>query len=155
MLSIIHSLFTVCSLSAWTEQFMRKQRIKFSLNDNPLLASPEKTNGAPRWCFNITNCLGVPGKVTDVALRMKKGWGAGQGQHTPRLGSDKHCWLEFCICPKATKGRSGQRGESSVPTTIPLSIAGVGESWGLVQYLHTFGFYRCSIFIVCCLNTWA
>lgn len=118
--SIIYSLFTVRSLPAWTDQFMRKQRIKFSLNDNPLLASPEKTNGAPRWCFNITNCLGVPGKVTDVAPRMKKGWGAGQGHHTPRLGSDKHCWLGFGICPKATKRRRGQRGERFVHTTVLL-----------------------------------
>lgn len=104
MFSIIRSLFTVCSLLAWTDQFMGKWRIKFSPNDNPSLTSPEKTNGAPRWCFNITNYLGVLGKGTDVALRMRKGWGAGQGHHTPRLGSDKHGWLGVFTCPQAIKG---------------------------------------------------
>lgn len=75
--------------------------IKFTPNDNPSLTSPEETNGAPRWCFNITNYLGVLGKGTDVALRMRKGWGAGQGHHTPRLGSDKHGWLRVLACPAA------------------------------------------------------
>lgn len=103
VLSIIHPPFTVCSILTWIVQFMRKQRIKFSPNDNPLLSSPEKTNGAPRWCFNITNYLGVPGKGTDVGPRMRKGWGAGQGHHTPRLGSDKHCWLGGLHMPTGHK----------------------------------------------------
>ena len=109
MFSIICSLFTVCSLLAWMGQFMGMRRIKFSPNDNPSLTSLEKTNGAPRWCFNITNYLGVPGKGTDVALRMRKGWGAGQGHHTPRLGSDKHGWLGVFPCPQAIKRRRGRR----------------------------------------------
>lgn len=112
MSSIIHSLFTVCSLVAWMDQFMRKRGIKFSPNDNPSLTSPEKTNGAPRRCFNITNYLGVPGKGTDVGLRMRKGWGAGQGHHTPRLGSDKHGWLGVFTCPQDIKGRHGERLKS-------------------------------------------
>lgn len=111
MFSIISSLFTVYSLLAWMDQFMGKQRIKFSPNDNLSLTSPEKTNGAPRWCFNITNYLGVLRKGTDVALRMRQGWGAGQGHHTPRLGSDKHAWLGVFTCPWAIKGRRGQRAQ--------------------------------------------
>lgn len=77
--------------------------IKFTPNDSPSLTSPEETNGAPRWCFNIANYLGVPGKGTDVALRMRTGWGAGQGHHTPRLGSDKLGWLGGLACPAAIK----------------------------------------------------
>lgn len=96
----------------WKDQFMWKQGIKFSPNDNPSLTSPEKTNGAPRWCFNITNYLGVLGKGTDVALRMRKGWGAGQGHHTPRLGSDKHGWLGVFTCPQAIKRRRRLRFKS-------------------------------------------
>lgn len=111
MLSITHSLFTVRSLVAWMDQFMRKRGIKFSPNDNPSLTSLEKTNGAPRWCFNITNYLGVPGKGTDVGLRMRTGWGAGQGHHTSRLGSDKHGWLGVFTCPRAIKRRCGERLE--------------------------------------------
>lgn len=99
------------SLLAWMNQFMGKERIKFSPNDNPSLTSLEKTNGAPRWCFNITNYLGVPEKGTDVALRMRKGWGAGQGHHTPRLGSDKLGWLGVFTCPWAIKGRRGQKAQ--------------------------------------------
>lgn len=137
MFSIIRSLFTVCSLLAWTDQFMWKQGIKFSPNDNPSLTSPEKTNGAPRWCFNITNYLGVLGKGTDVALRMRKGWGAGQGHHTPRLGSDKHGWLGVFTCPRAIKGRRGQRLKSYGSSVIPPRAWGAGEGRGTeVQHCH-------------------
>ncbi len=145
MFSIIRSLFTVCSLLAWTHQFMWKQGIKFSPNDNPSLTSPEKTNGAPRWCFNITNYLGVLGKGTDVALRMRKGWGAGQGHHTPRLGSDKHGWLGVFTCPRAIKGRRGQRLKSYGSSVIPLRAWGAGEGRGTeVQHCHMPGLYSCS-----------
>lgn len=34
---------------------------------------------------------------------MRKGWCAGQGHHTPRLGSDKHAWLRVFTCPPAKK----------------------------------------------------
>lgn len=142
MFSIIRSLFTVCSLRARTDQFMGKQGIKFSPNDNPSLTSPEKTNGAPRWCFNITNYLGVLGKGTDVALRMRKGWGAGQGHHTPRLGSDKHGWLGVFTCPQAIKGRRGQRLKSYGSSVIPLRAWGAGEGRGTeVQHRHMPGLY--------------
>lgn len=145
MFSIIRSLFTVCSLLSWTDQFMGKQRIKFSPNDNPSLTSPEKTNGAPRWCFNITNYLGVLGKGTDVALRMRKGWRAGQGHHTPRLGSDKHGWLEVFTCPQAIKGRRGQRLKSYGSSVIPLRTWGAGEGRGTeVQHCHMPVLYACS-----------
>lgn len=145
MFSIIGSLFTVCSLLAWTHQFMGKQRIKFSPNDNPSLTSQEKTNGAPRWCFNITNYLGVLGKGTDVALRMRKGWGAGQGHHTPRLGSDKHGWLGVFTCPQAIKGRRGQGLKSYGSSVIPLRAWGAGEGRGMeVQLCHMPGLYSCS-----------
>lgn len=145
MFGIIRSLFTVCSLLAWTDQFMGKWRIKFSPNDNPSLTSPEKTNGAPRWCFNITNYLGVLGKGTDVALRMRKGWGAGQGHHTPRLGSDKHGWLGVFTCPQAIKGRRGQRLKSYGSSVIPLRAWGAGEGRGTeVQHSHMPGLCCCS-----------
>lgn len=88
----------------YADQFIAERSgIKFTLNDSPSLTSPEETNGAPRWCFNIANYLGVPGKGTDVALRMRTGWGAGQGHHTPRLGSDKRGWLGVFTCPAAIK----------------------------------------------------
>lgn len=51
------------------------------------------------------------GKGTDVGLRMRTGWGAGQGHHTSRLGSDKHGWLGVFTCPRAIKGRRGERLE--------------------------------------------
>ncbi len=142
MFSITRSLFTVRSRRAWTDQFMWKRRIKFSPNDNPSLTSPEKTNGAPRWCFNITNYLGVLGKGTDVTLRKRKGWGAGQGHHTPRLGSDKHGWLGVFTCPQAIKGRRGQRLESCGSSVIPLRAWGAGEGRGTeVQLCHMPGLY--------------
>lgn len=34
---------------------------------------------------------------------MRTGWGAGQGHHTPRLGSDKLGWLGVFACPAAIK----------------------------------------------------
>lgn len=142
MFSITRSLFTVRPLRARTDQFMGKRRIKFSPNDNPSLTSPEKTNGAPRWCFNITNYLGVLGKGTDVALRKRKGWGAGQGHHTPRLGSDKHGWLGVFTCPRAIKGRRGQGLESYGSSVAPLRAWGAGEGRGTeVQHCHMPGLY--------------
>lgn len=98
---IIYSALGPC---IYADQFMAERSgIKFTPNDSPSLTSPEETNGAPRWCFNIANYLGVPGKGTDVALRMRTGWGAGQGHHTPRLGSDKLGWLGVFACPAAIK----------------------------------------------------
>lgn len=121
---------------------MGKRGIKFTPNDNPSLTSPEKTNGAPRWCFNITNYLGVLGKGTDVALRMRKGWGAGQGHHTPRLGSDKHGWLGVFTCPLAIKGRHGQRLKSYGSSVIPLRAWGACEGRGTqVHHCHMPGLY--------------
>lgn len=141
MFSIICSLFTVRSLVAWMGQFMGMWWIKFSPNDNPSLTSLEKTNGAPRWCFNITNYLGVPGKGTDVALRMRMGWGAGQGHHTPRLGSDKHGWLGVFPCPQAIKG--------GVDRDSGTVARGVGEGRGTeVQHRHMPGLHSCSKY--CC-----
>lgn len=131
---------------------MGKRGIKFTPNDNPSLTSPEKTNGAPRWCFNITNYLGVLGKGTDVALRMRKGWGAGQGHHTPRLGSDKHGWLGVFTCPLAIKGRRGQRLESYGSSVIPLRAWGACEGRGTqVHHCHMPGLYswpRCLLWAV-------
>lgn len=102
--------------------------IKFTPNDNPSLTSPEETNGAPRWCFNITNYLGVLGKGTDVALRMRKGWGAGQGHHTPRLGSDKHGWLGVLACPAAIKRET--RTETQELWIERYSAEGLRGGWG-------------------------
>lgn len=138
MFCVIRSLFTVCSLLAWMDQFKGKQRIKFSPNDNLSLTSPEKTNGAPRWCFNITNYLGVLGKGTDVALRTRKGWGAGQGHHTPRLGSDKHGWLGVFTSPQAIKGRRGQRLKSYGSSVIPLRAGEAGEGRRNVQVSYSY-----------------
>lgn len=138
MFCVIYSLFTVCSLLAWMDQFKGKQRIKFSPNDNLSLTSPEKTNGAPRWCFNITNYLGVLGKGTDVALRTRKGWGAGQGHHTPRLGSDKHGWLGVFTSPQAIKGRRGQRLKSYGSSVIPLRAGEAGEGRRNVQGSYSY-----------------
>lgn len=108
------------------------------LNDNPSLTSLEKTNGAPRWCFNIPNYLDVRGKGTDVALRMRRGWGVGQGHHTPRLGSDKHGWLRVFTCPPAEKrGGAVGRVESKGWSVIPRRARGASESWGTeVQRRH-------------------
>lgn len=129
--SALYTHYLQCAHSSHgPDQFMGKQRIKFSPNDNPSLTSPEETNGAPRWCFNITNYLGVLGKGTDVALRMRKGWGAGQGHHTPRLGSDKRGWLEVFTCPQAIKRRRGQTLKSFGSSVIPPRAWGVGEGRG-------------------------
>lgn len=82
------------------------------------------------------------GKGTDVAPRMKKGWGAGQGHHTPRLGSDKHGWLGVFTCPRAIKGRRGQGLKSYGSSVIPLRAWGVGEGRGIeVQHSHMPGLY--------------
>lgn len=51
MFSITRSLFTVCTLLAWMDQFMGKRRIKFSPNDKPLADLSRGNKWSPKVMF--------------------------------------------------------------------------------------------------------
>lgn len=71
---------------------------------------------------------------------MRTGWGAGQGHHTPRLGSDKRGWLGVFTCPAAIKRETLHREWSAMDWGPEARVrAGAWRSTTLICLGYTVG----------------